>query len=223
MKLLTIVPSYGRPQNAWRLVKAFSRTRALDDTDLVFVLDSDDPTRDEYPQPHLVTSTKGMVPALNAAANLFAAEDQEWDIIGFMGDDHLPVTEGWDRDYINAITEMGGTGMVYGNDRLQGARIPTQIAMSSNIIRTLGWMAPPTFKHLFVDDAWLAIGRAINRVQYLPNTVIEHLHPLGGQVENDANYDRVNAPEIATHDQEEYRRWVAQDLGNIKASLQVLL
>lgn len=223
MKLLTIVPSYGRPQNAWRLVDAFSKTRVLDDTDVVFVLDHEDETRDAYPHPHLVTASRGMVNALNAAATLFAKEEMGYDIIGFMGDDHLPITEGWDKHYVDAIQGMGGTGMVYGNDLLQGARIPTQIAMSSDIIRTLGWMAPPSFKHLFVDDAWLAIGRAINRIQYLPGTVIEHLHPLAGKAEADANYERVNDTEIARHDQREYTEWVARDLRNIKASLSVLL
>lgn len=220
MKLTVIVPSYGRPQAAFELLDAVERTATLEDTKFVFVVDESDTLKDEYPADSLVSPTRGMIPALNYGAYVAAMHAH---VVCFMGDDHRPRTEGWDSHYCDAIHEMGGTGMVYGNDLLQGARIPTQIGISADIIRTLGWMAPPTFKHLFVDDAWLAIGKAINRIKYLPNTIVEHLHPLAGKAEMDENYERVNSVEIASHDQLEFQRWKSQDLRNIARSLSVLL
>ena len=218
-ELVVVVPTYGRPQNAWRLVKAFQETCVLD-TELVFVLDDADETRLQYPLPHLTTSTRGMIPALNAGATALVRDLKPF-AIGFMGDDHLPRTVGWDGRYVAALRKMG-TGFVYGNDLLQGARIPTQVAMTANVVEALGWMAPPTFKHLFVDDAWKDMGTAIKAIQYLPDVVVEHLHPLAGSAENDENYDRVNAPEIARADQAEYIRWKNQDLRKIKATLGAL-
>jgi hypothetical protein len=215
--LVVVVPSYGRPQNAWRLIEAFQDTCERDDTELIFVLDEGDETADDYPKPHLVSASRGMVPALNSAA-LHVAENLRPFAIGFMGDDHLPRTPGWDSEYIDALWEMS-LGMVYGNDLIQGARIPTQVAMTSNIVRRLGWMAPPGFKHLFVDDAWKEIGLGLGALKYLPETIIEHLHPLGGTAENDENYDRVNSTEIAQHDQSEFTRWKAQDLPQILQNL----
>lgn len=216
-QLAVIVPSFGRPANAWRLVNAFEETCVFE-TQVIFVLDEEDPSRPEYPHPHIVTATRGMIPALNAAARVLA-EEYEW--IGFMGDDHLPRTPGWDARY-RASLEALGTGFVYGNDLIQGARIPTQVAMTSSIVRELGWMAPPTFKHLFVDDCWLALGNGIKAIQYLPDVIIEHLHPLGGTAENDENYDRVNDPLIARDDQREFTRWRNMELNGLITRLAAL-
>jgi len=218
-ELVVVVPTFGRPQNAWRLVKAFEETCVLD-TELVFVLDDADETRGEYPLPHLATATRGMIPALNAGATALVRDLKPF-AIGFMGDDHLPRTPGWDGRYVASLRSMG-TGFVYGNDLIQGARIPTQVAMTANIVEALGYMAPPTFKHLFVDDAWKDMGQSIRAIQYLPDVVVEHLHPLGGTAEWDDNYERVNDTEVARADQLEYTRWKNQDLWQIKNTLLAL-
>lgn len=218
--LVTVVPSYGRPDNAWRLRRAFN-TSIRGNSLLIFVTDEGSGDYDQYP-PGIESPTRGMIPALNNGA-LAVIEAYNPKVVCFMGDDHLPVTHGWDVNYLTAIEQMGGTGIVYGNDLIQGPRIPTQVGMSANIISTLGWMAPPSFKHLFVDDAWLAIGKALNRVTYLPNTVIQHLHPLGEQAEWDAGYERVNSQAIADHDRNEFQRWRQMDLPLVKSKLQRLL
>lgn len=219
MTMTIIVPSYGRPDAAHELQDTVLAKRALNTTSVLFVVDETDPLRDEYPSGSLVSPTRGMIPALNFGA-LEAAKTST--ILAFMGDDHRPRTFGWDANYTAAISDMGGTGMVYGNDLIQGVRIPTQVAMSADIVRTLGWMAPPSFRHLYVDDAWLAIGKGMNRVQYLPETIVEHLHPMAGKAEFDENYARVNAPEVAAADQLEFERWKSRDLRNILRKLSVL-
>jgi hypothetical protein len=43
-----------------------------------------------------------------------------------LGDDHRPRTKGWDRRLIDAIESLGGApGIAYGDDKLQGAALPT--------------------------------------------------------------------------------------------------
>jgi hypothetical protein len=97
-----------------------------------------------------------------------------------MGDDHLPRTPGGDRLLLDGLADMGG-GFAYGNDLYQGEILPTAVAVSSPIVAALGWMCLPALNHMFVDDVWKALGGATNRLRYLPDVVIEHLHHVNAK------------------------------------------
>lgn len=194
--LLVIVPTRGRPQNAARLVKAFEETDSLN-ADLVFVADHDDPELPAYHQaaPRLLiyrgeTGT-GMVAGLNWTASLY---NDVYDHLGFMGDDHLPRTAGWDAHVLGALDTLEPR-VVYGDDLLQGELLPTAAFMPSRLVRALGYMAPPFLRHLYVDNFWLELGRSLNGLRYLPDIVIEHVHPAAGKTPMDPGYTAVNAPE----------------------------
>jgi hypothetical protein len=109
-------------------------------------------------------------------------------IIVKMDDDHWPVTNGWDLDYLDALAQLGGTGVVYGNDLFQGEALPTVPGISADIVRELGWYAPPQLGHLFCDNFWLELGRRAGRLRYLPATIIEHRHPQAGKADRDQVY-----------------------------------
>lgn len=216
--LVVIVPSRGRPKAAAELAEAFGATRTF--AHLVFAIDEDDPTHDEYAEalgvhPNTVIDTGGapatMVRALNAVAVRRASAPDAPFAIGFMGDDHRPRTPGWDQAYLDTLRELR-TGIVYGNDLLQGENLPTQVAMTSDIIRTLGYMAPPTMTHLYVDNAWLSLGTALGKLRYLPDVVVEHLHPVAGKAEWDDGYRRVNDRGVYLRDQAMYRTWLRDSL-----------
>jgi hypothetical protein len=105
-----------------------------------------------------------------------------------MGDDHRPRTSGWDTQYLEALKS---NLFVYGNDLLQGINLPTQVAMRSSVVSTLGYMCPPGLIHMFLDDAWKAWGYGSDSVQYLPEVIIEHLHPSVGKTAEDSQYREV--------------------------------
>lgn len=213
MKLLVVVPSRGRPRNIAALADAWTATAAT--ADVIVAVDDDDPTRGDYldivashPRFDLVIGPRlGMVGSLNKVA---LANSTVYDAIGFLGDDHRPRTPGWD-DLIRHALGVLGTGIVYGNDLIQGERLPTAAFMTTDIIRTLGWMSPPGLRHLFVDDSWLALGRALGAITYLPDVVIEHCHPVAGKAEWDAGYQAANAGEMWQHDEAEHQRWLRDD------------
>ncbi len=144
-----------------------------------------------------------MVAALNEAAVASAVQGQ-WFAVGFMGDDHRPRTHGWDKLYLEALRELR-TGIVYGNDLLQGENLPTQCAMTADIIRTLGYMAPPTLRHMYVDNYWRDLGRIARCLRYLPDVVVEHMHPLAGKADWDAGHLRVNDAAVYDADADAYR------------------
>lgn len=214
-ELLVIVPTYNRPQSVKRTMEAFGAT-CQKNTSVLFVVDNTDPKLGEYVGAVrdfggelLIAETRGMINALNAGAQFAAARGHQ--NIAFFGDDHLPRTVGWDRRYIEVLNRPG-FHMVYGNDLLQGEIMPTQIAMNSDLVLELGYFAPPQFRHLCVDLVWLEIGKALDRITYLDDVVIEHLHPANGKAEFDEDYARVNSSEIVSQDAQEFYRWKEHDL-----------
>lgn len=216
MTLSVIVPSRGRPQNCQRLAEAFDATCTLDDTTLLIAVDPDDPTLDDYltggygthGSLTILPERMRLGPTLNYLAAGIAVINTA---VGFMGDDHLPRTHGWDAQVTGELDRLG-MGLVYGDDLLQGELLPTAVFMTSSIIRTVGWMCPPGLTHLFLDDAWLTLGRALNAITYLPDMVIEHCHPVAGKAEDDAGYAECNAPDVWAHDEAVFARWRDEQL-----------
>jgi len=212
MSLTVIVPTRGRPGSVQPMVESFAATTAVLDTRLLFVVDVDDPELDAYRRAvvqvddpmiggvMLATATGGtMVKALNEIAVPLARSFAPPEALGFMGDDHRPHTPGWDAYYLSALRELG-SGIVYGDDLIQHDFVPTQCAMSSDIVAALGWMAHPTLRHMYVDTLWRDMAKRAGRLRYLPDVVVEHLHPIRGTAPDDEGYRRVNAPEVYAED-----------------------
>ena len=209
-ELLMIVPTRGRPRAALALAQAWSET-ATGGAALLFLVDDDDPELPGYgalgalgPAVHVGPRLR-LGPTLHKASAEFASR---YPMVGFMGDDHRPRTPGWDAAYIEALAEMG-TGIVYGDDLLQGAALPTQVAMTSDIVEAMGGMAPGGLVHMYLDNLWKAVGERLGCLRYLPDVVVEHLHPAAGKAQWDARYAEVNAPEVYAADKARFEAWLA--------------
>lgn len=217
--LMMLVPSRGRPQAARELAQTFMSTSTAN-TVLVFVVDEDDPTLPEYsdivqqfyradasyPRINVCmgdNESHTMVEVLNKAAMFLAGEYNPPFALGFMGDDHRPRTVGWDSQYLAAL-QNAGIHIVYGDDLLQSERLPTQCAMTTELVQTLGFMAPPILRHMYVDNFWLDLGRSTACIQYLPDVVVEHMHPVAGKAEWDEGHKRVNSSEVFKADEKAY-------------------
>ena len=225
--LLMIVPSRGRPQNIADLVKCWTET-TTGSSQLLVAVDDDDPALDGYlalrwaaREPGVVLTIgkrRRMAGTLNYLAVIAARRHFA---VGFMGDDHRPLTPGWDQTMVDALRDLG-TGIVYGDDLLQREALPTAVAMTSDIIRALGYMAPPGLIHLALDNSWLALGQGAGCIRYLPDVVIEHLHPFAGKAPMDAGYIEVNAPEMYQRDLAEFERWSQGELPSAIATVRAL-
>jgi hypothetical protein len=104
----------------------------------------------------------------------------------------------WDLDFTNVLDQ--GIGIVYGNDLLQGENLPTAMAMHGTIVRELNGLVPDGFLHMYIDNFFKQIGLDIGSLTYLPETIIEHMHPAAGKAQMDQGYADVNAAEIFTAD-----------------------
>lgn len=221
--LCVLVPSLGRPASMARLTKAWTATGAWEHATLMVIVDADDPTHLQYfnhMPPNrgwrIVVADKWrpLVPKLNLEAMRVV---NEYHSLAFMGDDHVPRTEGWAARYVEELREMG-TGIVFGDDLLQGERLPTHWAMTSDIVRALGAMIPAPVEHLYSDNAILNVGRAAECLRYLPDVVVEHMHPLAGKGPADAAYRWSNSPERYEADGKAFRAWLADPLGFDRAA-----
>jgi len=198
MKMCVVVPSRGRPENAERLAQAFKDTGA--EADLYIVIDNDDPKWNEYAKSENYkklpadNKTGGCAKSLNTGAVLLLdiTKYPLYDYFVFMGDDHLPRTPGWDKAFIQALGT--NTGIVYGDDLLQGANLPTAYGMSRDLVNELRGMTFPGCIHLFFDNFVKQLGLDLEYLKYLPDVIIEHMHPVAGKAEMDEGYERVNQP-----------------------------
>ncbi|MER7794885.1 glycosyltransferase family A protein [Streptomyces sp. NPDC097640] len=224
--LLVIIPTRGRPQAVPAIMQAWNDTGAT--ADLLFCVDTDDPELAAYknhaaavkadPRVRFVFGKRRrLCGTLNQQAVKAA---KSYRFLAFFGDDHRPRPA--DRPWDSRIREClsGGPGIVYGNDLLMGERMPTAVAVTSDIVMTLGYFAPPQLVHLCLDLCWLDWGKGMQRITYLDDMVIEHLHPAAGKAEVDQGYEEANSSEQVSADSAAYCEY--RDGGGLEADLKKL-
>lgn len=212
--LLVLMPSRGRARQAREAIEAFDQAKTLSDGLLIPVVDETE--ADDYQGSDVIrvgphASGQGMGPALNAAVEHVLGFYPEATVIGFQGDDHRMRTPGFDERIVVANAQMDG-GLVYGNDLIRGEELPSAVFMDARVARALGWMALPGARHLYLDDTWRELGKRMRRLRYLPDVIVEHLHPLVGKADWDEGYARVNDPAMYDHDRHVYSQWLADGL-----------
>lgn len=217
-RMLIIVPTRSRPENVAKVVRAWEETDAFRYADLLFAYDMDDPKRGLY---DLAMADKGnraevhsvvlpewlpLVPKLNRVAAMYAEGMPKHFAIGFAGDDHLPRTPDWAMRYLRMLL-MIGTGVVSCPDGYRPDKLPTQWAMTADIVRALGRMVPAPVEHLYCDNAVWDLAEAAGCYAYLDDVLIEHMHPLAGKTKFDDQYRHVNRPDQFRQDEALYAVW----------------
>lgn len=227
--ITVVIPSRGRPARGWAAIDAVLDHAVLKTTRAQLVVDRSDPSLPLYlrePMRPGVTvlileegDTGNLVKATNAASMPIAHGERNG-IIGNLGDDHMVRTHGWDRHVARALTTPG---IAYGDDLLQGERLPTAPFISSAIVRALGWYALPTAHHLFIDNVWRDLGAQADCLRYLPGVVIEHVHPLAGKADWDDGYVKANRQPAVEYDADAYHVWrdgaMASDVETVRRAV----
>lgn len=216
-ELLVIVPTRGRPHNIPRILDAWDKTNAHEHAELLLAVDADDPRHHVYQafrSPDCLVLDHPvhvpMVTKLNDTAR-YSLTVHDWPYVAFMGDDHVPRTKDWTERYVEELRELG-TGVVYGDDLVQGRKLCTQWAMTTDIVRALGRMVPAPVEHMYCDNSIMDLARALDRLRFLPDVQIEHKHPVAGRGAWDAGYARVNSREQYRRDHASYTQWRENDM-----------
>lgn len=214
MTLGILMPTRGRPQNLNRFINAVKET--ADDWHLYLRLDTDDesaPLYDEvidHDDPRISVYHGDRI-GLGASLNELAAIAERDGVshIGMFGDDVLPITKGWDTALVNALGDR--LGVAYGDDGLRDKHapdLPTHYITQTEVYRRLGYLAPPTMRHLFLDNVARDVGRRLGNFVYVP-VKLQHLHPLAeGEHLHDVTYaEGGRNAEIGKADRKAYIRW----------------
>ena len=204
---LVILPTRSRPDSAERCINALKEHSVKSD----FVIAIDDDQADLYPRLEGVTYEVNPRLRMNGTLNLVANKyADKYETIYFLGDDHLVHTPKWDEYLSDAIAKKG-FGLAYGNDLLQRQSLATAVMMSTNIIRAVGYMAPPKLVHLYMDNYWMILGSRLGSLWYFDKVIIEHLHPVAGKAQWDEGYVEANADEVGNADRAELHRYMEED------------
>lgn len=169
-----------------------------------------------------IGETGDMVRAMNSAVRPFVNDEDL--IIGMLNDDQRVRTKGWDARVIDTLRDR--PGICYGDDLFQGPKLVTSPFISAPIIKALGWYCLPTCEHLFVDNAWGVLGQTLDCLTYLPDVVIEHMHPFAGKGDWDEGYERANNQAVIDADNIAYHEWrdggqMRRDVARVRADLQM--
>jgi hypothetical protein len=210
MNMLVICPSRGRPGNIAALLACWTETTGA--ADLIVCVDDDDPSVAEY-RHQFPASGEGVLVGPRRSLcgwinHVSVALCDVYDIIGMIGDDVRPRTYGWDAKVEQAMRRYG---IVYGNDLHQRHALPTHPFLDAELIRRLGWMAPPTIEHLYIDNYWKMLGERLGTLTYLPDVILEHMHPHTGKADMDDGYRRVNSRAAYHRDRAAYQDYLVND------------
>jgi hypothetical protein len=230
MDLFVVIPSRGRPGQAAALVDAIRDTSGVNAFCAVAV-DSDDPALPDYYQALRNRATGSVVEVDGdgghvGAINAGARKALEWSpgvkAIAKLDDDHMPKTHGWAKLLLEQLDKLGG-GIVYGDDLLQGSRLPTSPVISAAIVEALGWMALPSLRHMYCDDVWRELGKAADCLKYVPWVQIEHRHFLNNKAPIDATYGLSNNDQRYAEDGAAYQLWIREQLAADAATVRKAL
>lgn len=205
MSIVIFVPSRGRPRRAAQMAQSV-RDTATEPVRVIVAVDPDDPTLAEYRRK--VSDLVVLPERLRYVATLNRLAKEHWDsydILGAYGDDVLFRTPGWDVKIQEALATPG---IAFGNDLAHGEGFPVAVFMSSSIAKALGWLALPTCRHLYVDNAWKEIGDTLGILRYLPDVIFEHMHEVYGKAPMDQTYKDVYDDNGAL-DYQAYQEWLA--------------
>lgn len=169
-----------------------------DFADIHYVIDGDHERDHEYSRAlhgyHHITHFqpwRGLSGTLNTMS---ARLVQYYPYVGFMGDDHFPLTLGWDHVMINLMRDPG-TLVAYGSDGQPDVdrwdHPPmTWWVMDSDLIHALGQMVPYPLNHTCVDDYVWQLGFQSDSLAYAPGVTMEHRHWFWDKAKTDDSYER---------------------------------
>ena len=222
--LAVLVPSRGRPGNVARLVEACAKT-CRTDVLLMFGFDDDDPELGAYKAAMdqrsvpVIEPRMGLVAWTNYLCGAVIDGSVDVPYLASLGDDHLPITDGWDELLIAAVQKMGG-GFAYPDDERR-VDIPEAVVVDTRIIRALGWMALPDLRHWYVDNVWADLGRGAGRLAFCRDVIVRHLRPdTAPGVPADATY--TDAAKDWDPDLRAYQKWrlyqMPRDVETVRAA-----
>lgn len=180
-----ILPSRSRPHNLSRLVDAWVMTGAS--TPVELCVDFDDPLLAAYentPIPNGWRIVVGPRSPLSVVYNDAYARNKDEPWFGFIADDVVPVTNGWDSILIDAA---GSNGMAIPDGGETTGGCP-HFVLGGGLVHSIGWLSLPGLDRLYIDTVWGTIARSRGVYREINSVRLEHMHFSNGKAIMDSTY-----------------------------------
>lgn len=104
---------------------------------------------------------------------------------GFLADDTLLDVPGM----LAALErDAGDWNVAYANDQHHKELIPTMPCLGGELVRAVGYLAPPDMMHWGIDCIWGEIGKRTGALRYRSDLTYTHLNPVWGTAPDDRTY-----------------------------------
>ncbi len=216
IRVSVLVPTRGRPREAWRMAgSALDTASSVESVEVLLGVDADDPEYHEYLRLQLENSGRNIncivVPQGWTVSQIW---NHLWKLsegrVFLMGnDDQLFKTLDWDLRLLEVDRSYpDGIYVAWFNDMVNGATHCAFPCVSRTWTETLGYFAPEVGFRFFRNDTWAYdLGLRVGRTHYLDDVVIEHLHWSKGGVKDDTTRRNRDGGQS----QDDQRKWVATE------------
>jgi len=199
-----LCPSRSRPEELKRLIESVAKTAlAPSRIEILIYVDEDDPKKFDYLLSHKNLTIDPTVsklanvdllidePLRTPIINNILAERAQGNILMIANDDQVFRDKNWDNRLDEEAAKFSDEiYCMWFNDGRYQEKICTFPILSKKWVNTLGYIEPFLFEH-FNCDLWIwQIGKMINRLHYIPDILVEHLHPDTGKSQPDNTTER---------------------------------
>lgn len=186
-----LLPTHNRPEQCRRFLAAAVATK-VSTPGLVVVNGGPQPAGyEDLPLPEgwqVLYLPEDM--ALGPKLNWLLKQYPSLDWYGFVSDDNIPVTEGWDQNLLRILRDTPAK-IVSCNDGWQAPhRMHGAVLWAGDLIREVGWISLPGTNHMYLDDVWEFVGQQLGYWHVDMETVVEHHHYLNNKAPMDPVYQR---------------------------------
>jgi len=202
-KISLLVPSRERLNLKLTLISSIITTaKNIDNVELLFGVDEDDPTRDiAYKIANAISFVKivdiqneGKFIGINKIWNLLVPHAQG-DILGYIGDDMIFKTPNWDEMIIQELTDDLPIDKIKLVHCYDGYRTTDEICVNAFLHKkyteVVGYLCREEFLINWSDQWLYQTFKAFDRIKYRPDIHIQHNHWVFGSRKKDAVADRM--------------------------------
>ena len=147
--------------------------------EVIFYLDFDDPTKEQYPDAITLIGMERSVKSINLMGEIARGE-----VFLLIGDDVVFKTPGWDEKILKSVPEDKIALFSFDDGRGEKGESHPHPAITRQWYKTLGYIAWPEFKHWAVDSWLVDISKRINRLIYLEDILIHHMKVMDETAKN---------------------------------------
>lgn len=198
MNILVKLPSRGRPDKLLKVISLYIEY-ATNNEKMSFLvsLDSDDKTVTDDLVNQLKSKHKNMQVCIGISKSKIHAVNRDmdnvsnYDILLLASDDMIPKIKGYDEIIRNKmmIHFPDTDGVLWFNDGYREKLLNTLVICGKKYYNRFNYIYHPDYKSFWCDNEFTDISVELKRVQYFPQVIIEHVHPINStSVEMDETY-----------------------------------